>query len=419
MKQLVYSGFFGFVLLAFLFSAGGCSSVNTQVTVTTSETTATAATQTQQTALERNPMRKDKAIQWKEPALEALVRAKLEKPDGDIMQSELDDIWGIELIGSSHIYFNGKGGYNMYRNPDTYFIDGTALAERLRNSAGILFELGLEPEEEAETSLKEGTYWVKGQAYSRGTITSLSDFSNFRDVKFLNIFKNDLKDLNGLASLEDLTTLRLVENSIIDISALSALENIEVLDLTSNKITDASPLYTLETLNFLAITDNQINNIDGFSALVNLEFLRLGYNPIEALDGLASHTRLMSLRINNTQVHDVSILHSITSLAYLTMHHTPVHDISALHSIPSLTYLNVEHLDAEVIDLARLGTMVPNLTFLEASQDKAELLNVRAIAELKQLRFLKILDGIRSTNIPDTEIDWLREQLPGCAFWMR
>ena len=52
----------------------------------------------------------DVLIQWREPALEALVRATLGKPSEEIMQSDLDHIWSIELIGDTHIYFNNNGG---------------------------------------------------------------------------------------------------------------------------------------------------------------------------------------------------------------------------------------------------------------------------------------------------------------------
>jgi len=425
MKRSVYTCFFAFVSIAVLLLSGGCSSDNSTATTQTAqtqnaqtqtaqtqnapevaveETTSTTAGITQTTSVApettaastqapsgseptRAP-REDKVVQWTEPALEALVRAKLEKPDGDIMQSELDDIWGIELIGDSHLYFNGKGGYSMYTNPETYFVDDAASLKSLQNPAGILFEL----EEGAETSLKEGTYWVKGQAYTRGAITSLDDLANFRNVKFLNIYKNDLKDLKGLASLEDLTTLNLVENSIVDIGPLASLEKIEVLDLTSNQITDASPLSNLTELKRLALLDNQINNIDGFSALTNLTSLRLSHNPIESLDELAPLSHLRSLLISNTRVQDISALYGKTSLSFLDM----------------------SHLDAAQIDLEPLVTNTPNLTALMISQNKAELLNIRSIAELKQLMALVILLGDQSAKIPDSEIDWLREQLPGC-----
>lgn len=60
-------------------------------------------------------------IQWQEPALEALVREALGKPEGEIYPTDLDHIWGVELFGESHIFFNAEGGYNMYATPDGYY----------------------------------------------------------------------------------------------------------------------------------------------------------------------------------------------------------------------------------------------------------------------------------------------------------
>ena len=417
-----------FLIIMILFSIGGCSSdkddittlstlatqsvqteqtqgssaatveATTPVTATTDAPTTTVDTQaaaettptTTQSSQGGDPSREDKAIQWVEPALEALVREKLAKPDGAIMQSELDDIWGIELIGSTHIYFNGDGGYSMYTNPDTSFAGGAGAAQ-LQNPAGIYFEA-----DDAQNYLKEGTYVVKGETFSRGAIRSLADFSNFRNVKFLFIYKNNLNDLTGLESLENLTALTLIENAIVDISTLAKLEKVERLVLTANEITDVSPLSSLNQLVILGLQNNKINSVQGFASLSNLEQLLLSFNPIENLEVVKSLPRLSRLLISNTRVNDISALDGNTSLEHLFM----------------------DNLDIKHIDLEPLAA-VPNLTVLMVNQNTAELINIRAIGELKKLRFLVILQGEQSANIPDEEIDWLHEQLPGCVIDVR
>ena len=411
MKRSVCMLLFTFQIILVLFSVGGCSSDNAAVTTEATQVsaqqaeqmtpaqglpeavtgeTAQAATYSTQTALERTPAqtpREDMVVQWVEPALESLVREALKKPDGDIMQSELDDIWGIELIGDSHLYFNAKGGYEMYKNPETYFVDGVIDSDKLNNPAGVLLESDLD----ALDSIKDGTYVVKGQVHPRGTITSLADFSNFRDVKFLNVYKNDLTDLIGLESLEELVVLRLIECSIVDISELGMLEKVETLNLESNQIVDVSPLNNLGQLTWLSIMDNHVDNIEGFSALTNLVFLRLSHNPIESIEALFPLNNLLTLRIDYTKINNLSALTGKTSLNYLLMN----------------------HLDADRVDLEPLAT-VSNLKVLEVSQDNADLLNVRSLAELKQMGMLGILDGKQSAKLPDEDIDWLQAQLPKC-----
>ena len=364
------------------------TAANIQATSIAPEVIATQTQTTSDSESTRVP-REDKAIQWVDPVLEALVREKLEKPDGDIMQSELDDIWGIELIGDSHLYFNAKGGYDMYKNPETYFADGIFYSDKIDNPAGILLETDLE----ALNSLKEGTYWVEGQAHTRGVITSLADFSNFRDVKFLNVYKNNLSDLTGLESLEELVVLRLIECSIVDISKLGGLEKVETLNLDSNQIVDVSPLYNLRRLTWLSIMDNHVENIEGFSALTNLVLLRLSHNPIESIEALVPLNHLFTLRIDYTKVNDLSALIGKTSLNHLLM----------------------THLDADRVDLEPLAT-ISELKVLEASQDKAELLNIRSLAELKQMRMIGMFQGKQSVKLPNEDADWLQAQLPQCVF---
>jgi len=322
----------------------------------------------------------DAVAQWREPAVEALVREKLGQPGGDIMLSDLDYIWGIELFGDTHIYFNADGGYTMWKSIDDY-----VYTETIWNPANI----NVVDEDAEGNSFKTGAYSVDEAQYMRGSIASLVDFANFRNLRFLHIYKNSLADLSGLSVVENLIELKLVDNEIRDITALSELAQIDALLLYGGQIEDISPLSNLVQLSTLVLRENHVSNIDMISSLHNLKKLNLSYNPVTDLQALKEFDQLIYLWFTRTSVTDLSPLAGNTSIRVLTM----------------------ENLYVDSIDLAPLATMTA-LEMLSIRQDQAELLNFNILGMMKKLWYLEILGSV---GVSDEDIAWLRKELPaGC-----
>jgi len=313
----------------------------------------------------------DVPIEWAEPALEALVRQVLGKPEGIIFQEELDYITTIELFGDSHLFFNGEGGYFFAGKNPTEGVD-----LHIGDGRGNLY--------------KDGTYEIEGQQYSRGAISSLADFANFRNLTGLDVHKNRLLDLAGLSYLNDLTSLGLWDNDIQDAGDLATLMQLEGLSLDYNNIADMSAFSGFDQLVSLSVNGNLISSLEWLSnfGFSNEIWLSLGNNPLQNLEGLENLEHLASLSIMATQIEDISVLAGNTSL------HT----------------LNLKNLKVESFDLAQL-TAIPNLSWLLLQQSQAELVNFRSLAELKYLEYLYVTPNV---NIADEDIAWLREQLPFC-----
>ena len=327
------------------------------------------------------------AIQWREPALEALVREKLEKPEGDIFPSDLDNIQRIELFGATHIFFNAERTYSMpIMNASQYSDDkGIDIYYHDRDSTGKLTNKALSP----DLLKTDGSYEIDGQKYTRGSISSLADFANFRNLEYLIVHKNNLQDLAGLSSLEKLVWLHIQDCAVQNIEGLAGLQHVDYLNLAVNQITDISPLGNLSQLQHLILSYNQINSLDGIATLTDLGQLRFSYNPI----------------INNFDA-----IKDMEKLATLHFDGTKIDDISALADISTLQGLHISNLETERIDLAPLAGL-KKLNLLRIAQNKAELLNIRTLGEIKTLEILEVLQG---ANISDEDIAWLSEQLPYC-----
>jgi len=309
------------------------------------------------------------AIEWVEPALEALVRKELDKPEGTIYQEELDYITSVELFGESHLFINNDGGLflvkgNRTKGVDLHYDDGR----------GNIF--------------KDGTYEVEGQQYTRGSISSVADFANFRNLTRLAVHKNRLLDLTGMELLINLMDLVLIENDIQEAGALASLKQLGFLILNYNNIADMSAFSGFDRITDLYLTGNQISNLDWLASFSSVIWLQLGYNPLINLDGLEN----------------------MENLEYLDLTATQVEDISALAGNTSLKKLYLINLKTKSFDLAQL-TIIPNLESLGITQDQTELINFRSLAELKKLEALFVT---RNANVTDEDIEWLREQLPSC-----
>ena len=115
---------------------------------------------------------------------------------------------------------------------------------------------------------------------SARSITNLEGLQFASNLTRLNLFVNDIADIDPLAGLTALETLFLGGNTIGDLGALANLTNLRALDLESNDVADLSPLESLTSLDSLFIPNNRIDDV---SALVANSGLRDGDRVV--LDG--------------------------------------------------------------------------------------------------------------------------------------
>jgi Leucine-rich repeat (LRR) protein len=308
------------------------------------------------------------AIQWKEPALEALVRHELGKPEGTIYQEELDYVECIELYGVSHLFINPTDGYMHLKKGKDIDLHNSDSHGNVR---------------------KDGTYEIERREYTRGSISCLTDFVNFRNLKVLFVFKNSLTSLSGLSSLQKLTDLFLWDDDIHDAGALANLTQLKNLDISYNNIADMPAFSDFDQIISLGVDGNYISSLEWLDGFSSVGWLSLGHNPLLSLEGLEKLQNLESLTLVATQAEDMSVL---AGNSYLRI-------------------LNLKNMKLKSFDLVQL-TAIPNLEILTISQAQTELENFRSLADMEILENLYITPNV---NISDEEIAWLKEQLPYCS----
>ena len=187
-------------------------------------------------------------VAFADSALEDVIREIVQKPEGDLLTSD--------LTGVAEIQANDQG---------------------IRSLDGLQYCVSL---------IRLG---IRGNA-----VTDLAPISNLTRLTDLDASSNDISDLQPLAGLGSLMNLSLGDNAISDLGPLQTLQVLNVLYLNGNEITDVAPVAGCFRLNHLFMADNQISDIGPLTELIYLANLDLAGNAITDLAPLVANTGLGS-----------------------------------------------------------------------------------------------------------------------------
>ena len=188
----------------------------------------------------------DEVVTFPDPNLEAAIREAINKTEGDIYQSDLDNL--------------------------------TSLDANIRNIIDL-------------TGLEHCTSLTYLHLYYN-QISDISPVSNLTSLTYLHLGYNQISDISPLSNLTSLTDLYLYNNQISDISPVSNLTSLTKLYLRGNQISDISPVSNLTSLTVLGLEYNQISDISPVSNLTSLTGLLLGSNQISDIKPLVDNSGL-------------------------------------------------------------------------------------------------------------------------------
>jgi hypothetical protein len=183
-------------------------------------------------------------VAFADSAMEAVIRVIVQKPEGDLLSSD--------LAGVSEIQANDRGIHSL---------DGLQYCVSL-------IRLN-----------------IRGNA-----VTDLSPLTSLAQLTDMDASSNDISDLQPLADKGSLMNLSLGDNAIHDLGPLQALQGLNVLYLNGNEITDIAPVAGCFRLNHLFLADNQISDLGPLTGLVYLANLDLARNAIADLAPLVANT---------------------------------------------------------------------------------------------------------------------------------
>lgn len=326
----------------------------------------------------------NEAFTFIDAKIERMVRAVLDRPNGNLYAAQLASITelandGIDgsirslkdleyLPALQHLRINDELLIDDYAPlaglPEltTLSMTGCALSDSdLAHIAGLTQLTDLEINNNQITSLKNlaGLQNLTYLHASNNDLSSSSELQAFANMNTLYLSGNRLLELDGIASLTKLITLDVSKNYISDLSPLTGLSVLAELHLNGNTPNNLKKLSVLPSLAYLDISncglaslsvvnnypalqvlianDNQIASLSTFTKQV-IE-LCINRNPLADISDLKSQTILANLEAAGTQISDISFLAGSTSLVALDIAGTQVTDATGLKNCPQLTCL--------------------------------------------------------------------------------
>lgn len=239
----------------------------------------------------------DFPVEFPDSNLEAAIRDALNKPNEQIMKSDLETITSFSAYNQEIINLEG-----------------------IQNCTN-LYHLDL----------------------SGNQIINISPLSSLTNLSVLYLGDNEIRDISYIGNCTRLTLIQLKFNHIEDISALSNLSELRKLFLNSNRIDDISSLSYLNKLEVLNLSENPIENEDltNLENLLNLRELQLYSTQISDISSIAGLINIDFLNLRDTQISIITPLTYLENLQVLDLFGNPIESIVELLELKNLTYLEL------------------------------------------------------------------------------
>ncbi len=165
-------------------------------------------------------------------------------------------------------------------------------------------------EAEAVTELKLSIDWQQEPAPNT-QIKDISGLENFKNLETLELHFHAITDISPLAGLTKLTGLSLGGNPVADITPLIGLTNLGALTLFNCQAQDYTPLANLTGLGMLLMDYSTISDVSILSGLTELWWLGLANTQVSDVSPLAALTNLRKLQLAGCPISDYSPLAAI------------------------------------------------------------------------------------------------------------
>ena len=165
-------------------------------------------------------------------------------------------------------------------------------------------------EAEAVTELKLGVDWQQEPAPNT-QIKDISGLENFKNLENLELHFHAITDISPLAGLTKLTSLSLGGNPVADITPLSGLTNLGSLTIFNCQAQDYTPLANLTGLGMLLLDHSTISDVSMLSGLTELWWLGLANTQVSDVSALSTLTNLRKLQLAGCPISDYTSLAAI------------------------------------------------------------------------------------------------------------
>lgn len=187
---------------------------------------------------------------------------------------------------------------------------------------------------------------LTGLIANNSGITSLDGLQYAMNLSSLNLYNNDVTDLEPLRGLQKLGLLELGANpNLTDLGPLSELPVLFYLGLNrSVRVTDLNPLSGLDTLQQLHLGElpgiTSMAPLSGLTGLTTLNLSQSGFTDFDSLRSLTGLQRLWLSQMSLTTA-DIAFLEDLPQLTDLNLYFNSIDSLAPLAGLTQLTRLDI------------------------------------------------------------------------------
>ncbi len=273
------------------------------------------------------------------------------------------------LTGLEHLNELDLSNNNIYKPEPLTTLDGLQELDVENNfidtSSGskdmeVINELkdnGVEVKHESQKDLSKRVLKIPDENLESALLSSLGKGQDegvtVGDMEGLTCFEavdKNIKDITKLRYAKNLEYLNLKRNQIRDLEPVSKLDHLEELNLEHNNVNnnDIEPIHGLEQLRKLDLRSNNIGYFIVLKDLDNLEELYLGFNNIKYIKSLSNLSNLKHLNLRYNRVSNISPLSDLDRLEVVDLHNNEIEGM--IGGLPGLENLKKVDIEENYID---------------------------------------------------------------------
>jgi Leucine-rich repeat (LRR) protein len=336
-------------------------------------------------------------IVFPDPALNSLIRKKINKPMGAILYSDvknIDSLVSFDPIGDI-------SGLQFCTNLKVLDLrEGASISDLgpVKNLLSLReFYINAENGSISDISPLQNLTQLQSLSLDCPNLSDILPLQNLVHLQGLSIWSNKLSDLSPLRDLTELTWLQLIADAVSDLTPLQNLTQLTSFEVDSRLLTssnlatvqnftqlydlwirgttisDFSVVKNLPGLLYLHLDRNQISDVSQFTSLTHLISLELGQNQITDISPLQTMTQLQYLKLSNNQISDISSLKNIKLAITLDLHNNLITDLSPLQGLDSLQVLWLQFNNITDITPLINGSFPDLVSLMMASQQQGKI----------------------------------------------
>lgn len=171
-------------------------------------------------------------------------------------------------------------------------------------------------------------------------VYNLEGIENLKNLRRLEIYTANIKDLSCLESLSDLKYLKISYGKLEKLTRLKELGSLEELEIGYIDVNNVSSIDNFPNIKSMSIQGIDLKNLSLVKEIETLEKLRLSFCEINTLDGLEYLTNLKRIEFFNSKVENIYKIREAKSLKTVDINSSEIGDIEELKKSSDLIIIN-------------------------------------------------------------------------------